>query len=320
MLQQTQVDQAVPYFNRFIERFPTVRHLAKADQQDVLKAWEGLGYYARARNLHRAAITVMRERAGEVPRDVPGLRTLPGVGEYIARAVASIAFDAPVSVVDSNVKRCLARIFLLDDAVNTGGPHRSFARHADALLDSERPGLYNQAMMELGALVCAPRGPHCGNCPVSSACLARRRKLVDEYPKRVTRRPPPTERIAVGVVQKGRRLLITRRKPEGLLGGLWEFPGGKLHRGESAASACARELAEEVGLAVVVHERIARVRHAYTHFKIVMDVFRCTPLKGRVRLNGPVAYKWVTLSELQAYPFPKANSKFIPLLESALKA
>mgnify|MGYP001041452307 CR=1 FL=1 len=314
MLQQTRVETVISYYERFLEAFATVADLARADQQEVLRVWEGLGYYARARNLHRAAGIVVDRFGGRLPDDPDDLRSLPGVGAYIAAAVLSIAFGKPFAVVDGNVKRVLARLLMIETPVNGPGADSVFQRQAQRLLYLPDPGAFNQALMELGALVCIPRNPACDRCPLASFCAVRQSDSVAAFPVRNKRRPVPEYAIAVGVVYKNGRVLITRRKPDGLLGGLWEFPGGKIRKGESAEAACQREIAEEVGLTVTVEERIARVRHAYTHFKIVMDVFCCRYEKGKVALNGPVDFAWVLSRRLDDYPFPKANRKFIPML------
>ena len=318
MLQQTQVKTVIPYYERFLEQYPTISALAAADLQAVLKTWEGLGYYARARNLHRAAQEIERRHGGRVPEDPMALRGLPGVGEYIAAAVGSIAFGHPIPVLDGNVKRVVARVFALDTPSNA--PEKTawaeFMDRAVGLLNPLAPGDHNQAMMELGALVCTPRNPRCGECPVSDFCRARQDNAQEAYPKRNKRPPVPLRHIAVGVVRREDRVLITRRRPGGLLGGLFEFPGGKVERGESAEVACKREIREEVGLEVTVDQHLTTVRHAYTHFKIIMDVFLCTHRAGQVRLNGPVDFKWVTPDTLGRFPFPKANNKFIPLITS----
>ncbi|RPJ71130.1 MAG: A/G-specific adenine glycosylase [Desulfobacteraceae bacterium] len=314
MLQQTQVATATPYYRRFIARFPTLRRLAQADLDTVLKLWEGLGYYARARNLHRACGAVLAHHGSRVPDAWEPFRALPGVGDYIAAAVLSIAFDRPHAVVDGNVKRVLARLFALAAPVNQAATHRMFQAAADRLLDHRRPGEFNQALMELGALVCTPAAPQCPLCPLSGYCAALQADTVALYPRRRPARPVPEADIAVGVVFKHARVLITRRPEEGLLGGLWEFPGGKLRDGESPAAACAREIMEEVGLAVTIEAPIAVVRHAYSHLRVRLHVFRCRHTRGRVRRNGPVDHRWVGIAALDRFAFPRANHKFMPLL------
>jgi A/G-specific adenine glycosylase len=314
MLQQTRVDTVIDYFNRFVERFPDVHRLAAASQEEVLKAWEGLGYYARARNLHKAARRVDEMLNGEVPREKKAVSALPGVGEYIAAAVLSIAYQVALPVVDGNVKRVLARLFCMDAPANDSKSMKVFSAAAGELLDKEVPGTFNQAQMELGALVCLPSNPRCGDCPVKDLCAANKAEKQKEYPKILPRAATPTYDIAAGVVKKRGKILITKRAEEGLLGGLWEFPGGKVKPGESAQEACRREILEETGLLVNVGEPIATVRHAYTHFKIILHVFYCDFVSGKASLDGPVDFKWVRPEALSNYPFPKANLKVFPLL------
>lgn len=315
MLQQTQVKTALPYYQRFLQRLPTLRKLAGADLEEVLKLWEGLGYYARARNLHRAARMLVDRGGGRLPDRWEDLRALPGVGDYIAAAVLSIAFDRPHAVVDGNVKRVLARLRRITVPVNRTASHPVFQAEADRLLDRRRPGDFNQALMELGALVCTPASPHCARCPLIRCCGAKQSEAVARYPRRVAARTVPEVDIAVGVVSKNGRLLVTRRPARGLLGGLWEFPGGKLQPGENPAAACVREIREEVGLDVAVEEPLAEVRHAYTHLRVRLHVFRCRFVSGRVRRNGPVDHRWVRIADLERLAFPTANRKFIPLLQ-----
>lgn len=314
MLQQTRVATVIPYYTSFLERFPDIGTLASSDQDAVLKAWEGLGYYARARNLHRAASEVMHRHGGEIPRDAELFRRLPGVGQYICAAVSSIAFDTPLAAVDGNVRRVLARLFAVKAPVNRSSSGREFQQIANVLLDRSNPGDFNQAMMELGATICTPTKPVCGACPVADYCVARDSERVVDFPVREKRKPIPQYHVAVGVIEDGDRVLITQRPQSGLLGGLWEFPGGKVRSGESAEEACRREIAEEVNLTVEVGAFVGRVRHAYTHFKVEMDVFRCRYTGGKISLNGPTDYRWVVLEELDDYALPRANHKFLPLL------
>jgi A/G-specific adenine glycosylase len=314
MLQQTQVKTVIPYYERFLNRFPTLEALAQADEQDVLKLWEGLGYYARIRNFHKASRIVMTSYQGEIPSDWESFRNLPGVGDYIASAVLSIAFDKEYAVIDGNVKRVLARLFQSDVWVNASASYRHYAEIADTLLDRTCPGRFNQAMMELGAILCTPKHPACERCPIEMFCLCHQNKTVPDYPKRIKKSPTPEYHIAAGVVYHHDKVLITRRKPDGLLGGLWEFPGGKVKDGESAQEACLREIREETGIEVNIESYLTRVKHAYTHFKIVMDVFRCSYVSGKIKLNAATDYRWIKIEEIEDYPFPKANHKFMALL------
>ncbi len=316
MLQQTQVRTVIPYYGRFLSRFPDLQSFAAAPLDDVLKHWEGLGYYARARNLHAAARTL---KGNTVPDDPESFGELPGVGAYMRAAVMSIAFGRPLAAVDGNVKRVLARVFAIEHAVDRPTGARAVQGFADALLDSDQPGEFNQAMMELGAIVCRPRNPQCNECPWSKSCASFIAGSWERFPRTSPKRAVPTARIAVGVVSRRGRLLITRRAESAMLGGLWEFPGGKIRRGESAADACRREIREETGLDVDVVEHVASVQHAYSHLKVKIEVFRCNHRKGRVRLHGPVDHRWILLEETANYAFPKANHKFLPALKRPAK-
>ncbi|MCA1792373.1 MAG: A/G-specific adenine glycosylase [Desulfobacteraceae bacterium] len=318
MLQQTRVKTAVPYFLAFVDAFPTFEDLAKADLEQVLKLWEGLGYYARARNLHKAACRVVSDLDGRIPAGFADFKALPGVGEYIASAVLSMAFGQAHAVVDANVKRVLARLLCLDVPVNLSSAHKQFQTIADSLLDRNDPGGFNQAVMELGALVCTPTVPTCSICPLADHCCALSVGQVHTFPLRLKAKKIPCHRISTGIVIKNGKLLVTRRKLSGLLGGLWEFPGGKRLKGETARTACIREIKEETGLDVSISSFLTRVKHAYTHFKIEMDVFYCDYVSGEVILNGPIDYQWITPMEISRLAFPKANLKFIPLIYQEL--
>ena len=270
MLQQTRVDTVRDRWPRFLRRFPTVQDLARASEHAVLAEWEGLGYYHRARNLRRAAQQVVERHHGALPEDPATLRTLPGFGDYTAAAVASIAFGVRAAVLDGNVLRVLARFTGETGDIAKGPTRRRLQAVADRLLAPRRAGDWNEALMDLGATVCSPRRPTCLRCPFRVDCRARASGEPERLPNKRRRGPTPHYDIAAGLVWRGDKVLIARRPSDGLLGGLWEFPGGKRRPGETLPAACAREVREETGLRVTVGEPFCRIEHAYTHFRITL--------------------------------------------------
>lgn len=314
MLQQTRVEQGLPYFERFLRAFPTVQRLAAAHEDEVFKAWEGLGYYGRARNLHRAARMVVEQSGGCFPTTAADWRRLPGVGRYTAGAVASIAFGERVPVLDGNVKRALARLFDIAECVDTPAVEARLWDLAGALVPKRNPGDLNQALMELGATVCLPRSPRCDTCPVRGQCGALRRGVQEALPVRRRAAAVPHHDVVVAVIRRRGRYLIGRRPPEGLLGGLWEFPGGKVRAGETHAEALERELREELGVGISVGEPIAAVRHAYTHLRVTLHVYACAITDGEPVAGTHTALRWARRGDFARYAFPKANHKFLGLL------
>ncbi len=320
MLQQTQVETVKPYFKRFLDRFPTVEVLSRAPLDAVLKAWEGLGYYGRARNMHRAAKRIVGEFGGKLPRSRAELLSLPGVGRYTAGAVASIAFGLDEPVLDGNVARVLCRVFLVRTPPKEPRTQKRLWTLARSLLPSGRAGEFNQAMMDLGATVCTPRKPACDVCPLATLCRARGKGIEGRLPARSRRKPLPHHEICVGVVWKSGRILIDRRRSEGLLGGLWEFPGGKRRRGESREACVAREVSEELGVRVRVGMPLVTVRHAYSHFRVTIHVFECDWVSGCPRARECAAWKWARPRDLGRYAFPAANRRIIAALTSRILA
>jgi len=316
MLQQTRVETVIDYYRNFLARLPDVSSLAAADRQEVLKLWEGLGYYARARNLHRAARIVCERYNGIVPVDPEAFRGLPGVGDYIAAAVLSIAFNCPLAVVDGNVKRVLSRLYRIDAPVNRNPVAPVFRQIADRLLDPSHPGGFNQALMELGALICRPGAPACRRCPLTMLCEAFAFGKQGEYPRRRSKAPVPIHRMAVGVIRRGAKILIIRRQEEGLLGGLWEFPAGRIHANEDPEAACVRSARNSVNLPVRVVAFLDRVNHAYSHFAVQLEVYCCRAETGRVRLAEAEAFRWIRAAEAGRYPFTGASHKILSLLRS----
>ncbi len=314
MLQQTQVDTVIPYYERFIEQFPGVESLAKADLSAVLKAWEGLGYYARARNLHRAAAVIVREFDGFIPKDYQTLKTLPGIGEYTAAAIASIAFGQPVAVLDGNARRVLARWIGFTEEARSREGKRTLKIAADRFLYGSDAGAWNSAMMELGAMVCTPQNPRCDACPACLGCQAHRLGATDRIPLRTPRKPIPHYHVTAGLIWDKDSLLIAQRKEEGFLGGLWEFPGGKQEDGESLTECLSRELTEELNIRVEVGEEVCQVEHAYTHFSITLHVFQCEYLSGPPQALGCTRWKWVNPAKLSEFAFPHADRTVIEKL------
>jgi A/G-specific adenine glycosylase len=314
MLQQTRSEQAAPYFARFLERFPDVYALAAAPLDQVLRAWQGLGYYARARLLHAAARRLVEHHDGQLPADPDALRALPGFGPYTAAAVASIAFGRPAAVVDGNVERVLARLVALPVPPRSTEGRRTLAELAGALLDRDRPGASNEALMDLGATVCVPRRPRCPECPWQAACAARAAGDPERWPIRLPRPERPLLDVAAGVVWRDDRILIARRYENALMGGLWEFPGGKIEAGEAPEETCRREICEEAGIAVEVGPLLLWTRRTLTHRRLSLRFYQCRYLGGEPRPLGCSEVRWVRPAELPQFAFPTANAGILALL------
>jgi len=320
MLQQTRVPAVVPYYERFLNQFPTVERLAHAHLDTVLKLWEGLGYYSRARNLHAAAKKIVTEFHGHLPATREELLTLPGIGRYTAGAIASIAFGRREPLVDGNVTRVLCRIFRIEGSPKDVATQKRIWSIAEKLVPEGHAGQFNQALMELGSEVCLPRRPRCDDCPVNPSCGARLHHEQDSLPTRVPKKQLPFYTVAVGVIYRNGRILIDKRKPEGLLGGLWEFPGGKKRRGESLETALRREVREELALTVRVGRPLAVVDHTYSHFRVRIHAFECTYVSGTPRCIACADFKWVRPGDLGRSAFPAANKRIIEILRSRKRA
>ncbi len=319
MLQQTQVSTVIPFYHRFLARFPVLADLANASLEEVLKAWEGLGYYARARNLHKAAIEIVEKHGGRFPESYAELRRLPGFGDYTAGAVAAIAFGQPVPAVDGNTKRVLARLFAIEDDLRRGPAARQLKEIAATLVDPDRPGDWTQALIELGATVCLPQTPKCLRCPVKALCQGRKLGLERNLPFKPAKKTLPHYDVTAAVIGQAGKVLIAQRPLEGMLGGLWEFPGGKQKPGETLARCLRREIQEELGLEIEVGPPIISVRHSYTHFKITLHAFHCRLVKGQPQVLDVADWRWVTLEEIDAFPFPRTDLKIIAALKNNKK-
>lgn len=317
MGQQTQMERVVQYFGRWMRLFPDVASLARAPEQSVLKAWEGLGYYSRAHNLRRTAAILFREHGGQIPHDLPTLLALPGIGAYTAAAILSIGFNQPHPLVDANVERLFARLHDLEEPVKGKAGKTMVQELAARYLDREHPRIFNQALMELGALVCTPKKPLCHSCPLQARCLAHRRDTVALRPVREKRLGRIDIIMACGIIQHQGRLYIQQRLPDDIWGGLWEFPGGRLEPGETPAQGALREVLEETGWQVRLGELYRTVVHHYTHYRVTLHSFLCTLEKGRAEapsLNAATRFAWVERHQLPDYPFPAGHRQLAAAL------
>jgi A/G-specific adenine glycosylase len=305
MLQQTTVKTVLPYYSAFLERFPTLRALAEEPEEEVLAAWSGLGYYHRARNLHRGAQAIAERHAGRFPRALDAALAVPGVGLYTASAVLSIAHGLPLPVVDGNVRRVLARLLALrGPQFRKDGPYYN---RAEELLDRERPGDWNQALMELGATVCLPRNPACAACPVRRRCRARALGIVDELPEGRVRRAAVDVTVAAALVERSGRVLLVRRPRGRLLDRMWEVPQTSLEsRGRPDL---ARELEQRHGLRVVVGSLAVRARHAITFRRITLEGYRAG-LRPPVP-DDPERFLWALPDEVAGLPVASSTRKLL---------
>ena len=316
MLQQTRVETVIPYFEKWLGLFPTIRALANASEHDVLNAWEGLGYYSRARNLHKAAKIVVNEHAGQLPRDLLALRKLPGIGRYTLGAIASIAFRMDIPALDGNIRRVYARIFDIAEPADAPMGEKILWQLAEEQLPKGQAGDYNQALMDLGATICLPKKPRCLICPLMEVCKARQNGTQEQRPVLKLRKDVPEYIHAAGVIIENGRVLLAQRPSQGLLGGMWEFPNGRVN--ENPAKELAKVLKTGYSLKVrmesgeakskpysnqVKENEFAIVKHAYTHFKVTVHAYRCDLLSEPKGEN----LKWVPYAELDDYPMGKID-------------
>ncbi len=316
MLQQTRVSTVEQYYDEFLEEFPTVQALSEATQDDVLKAWEGMGFYARARRLHGAARTVVQEHDGNLPSNYKELKELSGIGDYTAAAIEAFAFNGDRPVMDGNVQRVISRWAGIEtpiDRADTDARIRDILDNALGL--TETPGELSEGLMELGALICTPSRPDCVDCPLSDSCEAYQRDRVEQLPVTRESEEKPHHEIAVAVIHEDDEFLISRRPEEKMLGGLWEFPGGKLEDGETLAAALRREMKEELGIGIQVGQKITKVPHEYSHLSINLHAYYCEIEEGPPTSREGQKWKWVQQENLGEFAFPKANKEVLEILQ-----
>jgi A/G-specific adenine glycosylase len=308
MLQQTRVETVISYFEKWMQLFPNVQELANASERDVLNAWEGLGYYSRARNLHKAAKTVVDKYGGNLPTDLKELRSLPGIGRYTVGAIASIAFGMDEPTLDGNLRRVFARLFDVDKSADSPAGEKILWELAAEHLPRGQAGDYNQALMDLGATICLPKNPRCLICPLMEICEARIRGTQEMRPVLKPKKETPHYIHAAGVVIKGKKVLLSKRPSKGLLGGMWEFPNGRVNR--NPAEELETALKSGYKLTVQKGEALGIVKHAYTHFRVTVHAFRCEP----VSITENEDLKWVKLKEMEDFPMGKVDRQIARLL------
>lgn len=307
MLQQTRVVTVIPYYQRWMKCFPTLRSLARADQQQVLKLWEGLGYYSRARNLHNASRIIMQEYHGIIPSTVEELVQLPGIGRSTAGAIVSISFHQDKAILDGNVKRILSRLFDYAKPVNEPSSQKKLWLMAASVLPRGRAGIFNQALMELGETICIPGKPICEHCPLAKECLAHQKGLQDQRPVRQSKPRVPHYEVVAAVISRNGKYLLAQRPPGKLLAGMWEFPGGKLEKGETLEKGLRRELREELDIQVRILDELGVYRHAYTHFSVSVHALDCRLQKGRLRPRENQSIAWLAPPEFDEVPMGKVD-------------
>lgn len=307
MLQQTRVETVIPYYMRWLDSLPDIQSLAAADEDQVLKLWEGLGYYKRALNLKRAAGMVIKEFNGQIPDQVEVLKKLPGVGEYIAGAIASIAFGLPEPALDGNAIRVLARILDFHEPVDRTVNKQYLKDFLKTLLPDDHAAEMNQAIMDLGATICRPKDAECTRCPVSDHCQSFEHGSVGLLPMKSQMRSIPHYDVVAAVMIRNGKVLVDKRDPNGLLGGLWEFPGGKVEMDESHAEALKREIKEELGIKIMVGEKIGIYRHAYTHYRVTVYVHFCEILSGEPKALQSSDIRWTNIHSLKNLPMGKVD-------------
>lgn len=308
MLQQTQVDTVIPYYHRFLKTFSTISSLAHAPMQDVLKVWENLGYYSRARNLHAAAKVIVEKFDGKIPDNLEEIKTLPGIGEYTAGAILSIAYRQVLPAVDGNVRRILCRVFAIRKPVDDAMEQKKLQNLAASLVPVKHPGDFNQALMDLGATICKAKNPDCSRCPVAAICQARLQDSQNILP--INRKIPqiPHRQAAAAVIRNSKGLLLVVQRPtSGLLASLWKLPGGFIKENENIENSLRRSVKEELGISIRPEKYLASVDHTYSHFRVTLHAYECRLLKGTPKMLGCQNWRWASQNDLKKLPISKID-------------
>ena len=312
MLQQTRVNTVVPYYLLWVKKYKSIKTVAKADYQNLLKLWEGLGYYSRCRNFYKSCLIIINDYDGKIPLDYLTFRSLPGVGDYIASAVLSIGQNQPHPAIDSNVKRVMARVLKIKHVTKRN--NRRIRNRLIKWMDPERPGDINQALMDLANKICRVDHAYCNTCPIDKVCMAEKMSIPESYPTKLNKKIIPHKEIVAGIIWQREKFLITKRPENALLGGLWEFPSAEIQFNETPIGALRRQISKDFNIYINIGKKLGHVKHAYSHFKITLTLYQCKT--NRSVKNIYKEYKWIIPTEVNNYPFPKSNHKLFKLLDS----
>jgi A/G-specific adenine glycosylase len=318
MLQQTRVETVIAYHQNWMKALPTIAALAAASQQAVLSLWEGLGYYSRARNLHKAARMIMEKYDGKLPKDVKSLMELPGIGRYTAAAIASIAFGKDEPTLDGNIRRVFSRVFNVSEPAGSSQGEKTLWWLGKEHLPPGKAGDFNQALMDLGATLCTPKNPDCPGCPAAEVCKAYQLGLQEERPVPKPKKEIPHHTVTAAIIERDGKVLITQRPQKGLLGGLWEFPGGKQEPGEDLIACLHREICEELEVDIQVGKLFGTYHHAYTHFRVTLHAYLCRMNGGEPDLKEHTGMSWAEVGELSNFPMGKIDRQIATQLANRL--
>ncbi|MCP4482908.1 MAG: A/G-specific adenine glycosylase [bacterium] len=310
MLQQTTVNAVINYYHRWLKRFPTIQSLARGNIHDILNLWQGLGYYQRARNIHKAAQIIYKDHHGEIPKNPKVLRKLPGFGPYTTNAVLSIAYELRLPLIDTNIRRLVMRQLALRGVANIK-QNKTITTYLEKIMPKKNISFFNQALMELGALICKPKNPLCLLCPIQKNCKAFQKGIQELIPK-TSKNKIKKINAAIALIQKERKFFIQKRPEKGLLAGLWEFPGGKQEKEKKIEETLKREIKEELKVSVTKSDFLMKVKHYYTQFAVTLHVFTCDVVPFPLEDD---THKWVILKNLKNFPMPSGSAKIVSKLK-----
>ena len=314
MLQQTQVNTVIPYYEKWMKKFPDIGSVANGKTEELLKLWEGLGYYTRAHNIKKSCDFIIKDNNKVFPSKYDDLIKLYGVGDYICSAILSIAFNEPFPAIDGNVKRVCSR-YWGENYINSKD-QKKLLEKLNKIIDKKKPGCFNQAMMDLGREVCKPKNPYCKECPLKKSCFAYQNSKTEFFPQKIVKRKVPIYKVVVAMLLNSeRKFLITKRPVNKMLGGLWELPGGKVNKSETLKEALCREIKEELDVGINIHKKLGAVQHTYSHMKIILHGYYCTIKNGKMNLNESDDGKWIDLKNIKDYAFPRASHKLFSIIK-----